>query len=40
MKLSLQTYVQSFIHNLVQIVIHYYYCAGSQDALLVEDSSQ
>lgn len=40
MKFSLQTYVRSFIHNPVQIVIHYYYCAGSQDALIVEDSSQ
>lgn len=40
MKFSLQTYVQSFIHNPVQIVIHCYYCAGSQDAILVEDSSQ
>lgn len=40
MKFSLQTYAQSFIHNPVQIVIHDYYSAGSQDALIVEDSSQ
>lgn len=40
MKFSLQTDVQSFMHNAVQIVIHYYYCAGSRDALIVEASSQ